>query len=274
MAQGRCESPDERITVPSVDGSWRPAAHPLHQDRPEKAAVGPGLTFAQAVVDFLPTGSTVRLLPCAVGGTAIAEWAPESPLFARAVDAVRTAVRGGARLAGILWHQGESDCATPEQLSAYDSALRRTIAALTTSCGAGDVPFILGELGVHFLNVDGDQRFANAFAINRVIADVARSSGPRVGIASARGLPHNGDRLHFSAEGARLLGKRYAWQWLALTGRVTTSLRILASEDVHCPLLADEARDGTRSGRGDKRAREESAGSGDIGPAALAAVID
>merc|ERR1712232_605081 len=62
---------DERILVLSADGQWEtPAQHPLHHDKPEKAGVGPGLSFAQSVIDFLPSKEQqIGLIPAAFGGS-------------------------------------------------------------------------------------------------------------------------------------------------------------------------------------------------------------
>ena len=40
----------EGLLVLGPDGAWKTAQHPLHYDKPEKAGVGPGLAFAQAVI--------------------------------------------------------------------------------------------------------------------------------------------------------------------------------------------------------------------------------
>ncbi len=52
---GRGEVPpdfedDPRIRVIAVDGTWKIAKHPLHADKPEKAGVGPGISFAKSIV--------------------------------------------------------------------------------------------------------------------------------------------------------------------------------------------------------------------------------
>lgn len=43
-------SEEPRILALSRDGKWKTARDPLHDDKPEKAGVGPGLAFARAVV--------------------------------------------------------------------------------------------------------------------------------------------------------------------------------------------------------------------------------
>ena len=48
--QGEKEDRDDRLLVWGPDDTWKTAQHPLHYDKPEKAGVGPGLSFAQGVV--------------------------------------------------------------------------------------------------------------------------------------------------------------------------------------------------------------------------------
>jgi len=54
------------------------------------------------------------------------------------------------------------------------------------------------------------------------VAAAAAAQGRRVGVVSARGLGHRGDRLHFNAEAARTLGERYARCWLSLASAART----------------------------------------------------
>ncbi|KAJ1620855.1 SGNH hydrolase-type esterase domain-containing protein [Pavlovales sp. CCMP2436] len=157
---GDASPPDARIRVwRDVDG-WQPALHPLHRDKPT-AGVGPGLAFARAVLSELPAGAVVGLVPAAVGGTAIARWCPRTgDLFHAAVSSTRAALsaataadggsRGGGaandaagtepRLAGILWHQGESDAVSAELADAYEPALAALVDTLPPSCGSADAP--------------------------------------------------------------------------------------------------------------------------------------
>lgn len=232
--------PGERARIRvwrEAEGRWRQAAHPLHTDKPGAAGVGPGLAFARAVLPQLEAGAMVGLVPSAMGGSAISRWSPESgDLFAAAVRAARAALaatephdeRSGSGapavrvrpvLAGILWHQGESDAVDPELARAYPCALREVVRRLPAACGAADSPLLLGELGLGFLDAAPGGAFAHAAAVNGAIcaaAAEAERAGARVGVVSARGLRDRGDRLHFCAASAELLGRRYAARWLQL----------------------------------------------------------
>eukprot|EP00438_Fugacium_kawagutii_P031637 Skav202134 [mRNA] locus=scaffold3391:17312:17974:+ [translate_table: standard] len=102
------ESVDNPRILAMTDGTWSLARHPLHNDKPEKAGVGPGLSFGRSIVDFSPT--CVGLLPCAFGGSEIERWIADGDLLREAKECVKKGQAAGGVLKGILWHQGESDC--------------------------------------------------------------------------------------------------------------------------------------------------------------------
>jgi hypothetical protein len=270
--RGRLAQPPEQPAHPNIlvfrsaDGraAWEPAAHPLHRDKPA-AGCGPGLAFARCALDFLGADAAIGLVPAAVGGSAIARWHPQTgDLFRAAVDASHAAQASalastGRRpaFAGILWHQGESDAVSVELADAYGAALRSLIAELPRACAPPPLPpLVVGELGLHFLEVRRDAdapdgapagRFAHAPRVNGAIcAEAARAAatGQPVGVVSARGLAHCGDRLHFGAEAAEQLGARYALRWLQLAGRAHASLSALCSLGaLDPPLLVAETTD-------------------------------
>jgi len=102
----RSQGGDARIFL-WRDGRWAsPAQHPLHVDK-SSAGVGPGLAFARDVLEALPANErSIGLVPCAVGGTAIARWEPDGgDCYETAAAAAREAVGASsaptARLSGV-----------------------------------------------------------------------------------------------------------------------------------------------------------------------------
>ena len=86
------QQPDPHIFSLGKDMNWEPAKDPLHFDKKE-AGVGPGLSFAREVVKSDPT-VTVGLVPAAVGGTSLDEWAPGGKLYTNAVERARPCKTG------------------------------------------------------------------------------------------------------------------------------------------------------------------------------------
>ncbi|KAF7069598.1 hypothetical protein CFC21_075208 [Triticum aestivum] len=101
---------------------WEQAREPLHQgiDGNRTCGVGPGMSFANAVLrSGGARGAAVALVPCAVGGTRMAEWGKGSELYDDMVRRARVAVETGGRIGAVLWYQGESDTVRWADASEY-----------------------------------------------------------------------------------------------------------------------------------------------------------
>lgn len=134
--------------------TWEPsAADPLHSDKPEKAGVGPGLSFARLIAEAVPSvaASGVGLVPCAWGSSELSRWLPEGDLHREALRRASAALHtagAGARFAGILWHQGESDCGSEELAGAHAAGAATALQALRDGLGDPALPVVLGEVSL------------------------------------------------------------------------------------------------------------------------------
>ncbi len=194
---------DPRIKVFTAANTWAPAQDPLHFDKPELAGVGPGLMFARQLEAADPT-MEIGLVPAAVGGSSLDDWAPGGKLYTAALERARAALTGG-ELAGVLWHQGESDSA-PEKAATYATRFSVFVARLRTDLRTPDLPVVVGETGR--FRPDGAE-------INAVLAALPNQI-PHCAFVASDGLADKGDRLHFDTSSARDLGRRYAGEWLKL----------------------------------------------------------
>ncbi len=195
--------PHPRVFMLTKELAWVPAVDPVHFDKPERIGVGLARTFGAVVADADPA-AVIGLVPAAFGGSALDEWTPGAPHYVNAVARAREAMKHG-KLAGILWHQGESD-SKPELAATYAARFARMIAQLRIELGAENVPVIVGETG----------RFRpDGAAVNAALAAVPQSV-PRCAFVSAEGLADQGDKLHFDAAANRELGRRYAKAWLEM----------------------------------------------------------
>lgn len=212
MAGRGAVEPQDQVTHPRVFTmnkryAWVPAIDPVHFDKPERIGVGLASTFARVIADERPN-AVIGLIPAAFGGSSLEEWRPGHYLYNNALDRAKEAMKQG-KLAGILWHQGESDSA-PELAATYAERFAEMIARLREDLGAENVPLVVGEIG-HFVE-DGA-------AINAAIAKVP-GRVPRCALVSAAGLVDQGDRLHFDTASFRELGRRYAEAWKGLEAEV------------------------------------------------------
>ncbi len=117
-----------------------------------KKGAGMGLPFA---IEYEKrTGIPVGLLPCAHGGTSMAQWSPE--LKSQMGDSlygatIRRAALVGGKVKGILWYQGESD-ANPVALTVFPEKFAMLVAAFREDLGQPDLPFYSVQIGRHVNN--------------------------------------------------------------------------------------------------------------------------
>lgn len=208
--RGRVEAEDRtphpRVFMLTKELQWAPAVEPMHFDKPERVGTGLGKSFGTVLAEADPA-ALIGLVPAAFGGSALDEWQPGQPHYVNAVARAREALKRG-RLAGILWHQGESDRA-PEKAATYPARFAAMIAQLRADLGAPEAPVIVGEIG-RFCPGEG--------AVNAAIRRLPELV-PHCAVVSSAGLPGRPEQpemLHFESPGFRELGRRYAEAWLGL----------------------------------------------------------
>lgn len=209
-------TPHPRVWMFDRAMTWRPAVEPMHFDKPI-AAVGPGRAFGVAIAEADPSAN-IGLIPTAVGGSPITSWEP-GVLYEEtgahpwddAIRRVKAAMPQG-EVRAILWHQGESD-GNDAAAPLYEGRLRALIARFRAELGSPSLPFIIGQLG-RFDGKPWTSGYQQVDAAHRRVA----ADTPGVAFVSSAGLADKGDQLHFSADAARELGRRYAAAYLALPG--------------------------------------------------------
>ncbi len=184
---------------------WRPAAHPLHLNQ-NSGGFGLGLPFAKRLLED-NSGLTIGLVPCAWGGAAIDLLGAGSPLYDNAVRRARIAANSGT-LAGVLWHQGESDTRTDPLARSHAEKLGRLIDRLRFDLAEPQLPFLIGDLGAF-----GDERrkpdaVARQSVLRSGLRDVAHSV-PHSAFIESDGLTGT-DSVHFDRASLVEFGRRYA----------------------------------------------------------------
>lgn len=106
---------------------WVEAQEPLHEDidRDKTNGIGPGMVFANYVLEKNVGVGVVGLVPCAIGGSNISEWEKGKVLYGHMMKRVKASLRDGGDVRGILWFQGESDTVSLRDAEAYQSNVRR-----------------------------------------------------------------------------------------------------------------------------------------------------
>ena len=205
---------------------WYPAVPPLC--RPS-AGLCPADYFGRTLVSNLPPGIKVGIINVSIGGCKIElfekdtfqtyvatapNWMTNTIVHAyggnpyqRLVDLGRQAQKGGV-IKGILLHQGESNTNDKQWPSKVKGIYDNLIKDLNLK--AEDVPLLAGEL------LNADQKGACA-SMNKII-DELPATIPTAHVVSSQGCPGRPDHLHFTPEGYRELGARYAAAMLPLLG--------------------------------------------------------
>jgi hypothetical protein len=210
-------------------GNWYTAIPPLSR-------CNTGLTpvdyFGRTLVANLPKHIKVGVINVAVGGckielfdkdnyqsytTTAPDWmksmlaAYDGNPYARLIEMAKVAQKAGV-IKGILMHQGESnngDKAWPQKVkNVYDHLLA------DLNLNAEMTPLLAGEV------VNADQGGICA-GMNTIIATLPQTI-PTAHVISSAGCADAADNLHFTAEGYRMLGKRYGAKMLALLGYKVT----------------------------------------------------
>jgi hypothetical protein len=204
-----------RIVRLSPDGAWGPAAEPLHYDG-EARGVGPGYAFARVMAEA-DRAATIGLIPVAVGGSPLSMWVKGADFYDIAVARAKVAMKSGT-LAGMLWHQGESDTGTEELATSYADRLSQMIADFRADVGVPELPVVVGTLGDFVVAYEGAP---HADVVNREIESIPERVANSACVRSS-GLGAM-DHVHFDTPAQRELGRRYAEAMQGLLARRSDS---------------------------------------------------
>ena len=214
-----------------MDDQWRPARDGIHNlrdsidpvhasfsgQRPVRSphvGVGPGVSFGQEM--FRRTGVPQGLIACAHGGTRLGLWSPDlkreggGSLYGAMLRRVR---KNGARVAGVLWYQGESD-ATEPYAAEYTPAMRKLVRAMRRDFRAPELPFVMVQIG----RVLGPKW--NPELWNSIQEQQRRLAGviPHCAVVPAIDLGLD-DGIHINGEEQHRLGRRLAQAARAVLGQ-------------------------------------------------------
>jgi len=185
-------------------------------------------SFGRTMVANLPQPIRVGVIKVGVSGTKIELWDKDGyreylataeawkvniaaeyggDPYGYMVQLAKTAQQDGV-IKGILLHQGESnaeDKAWPKKVQlVYDNLMK------DLNLKPNSVPLLAGEV------VNADQGGEKASA-NEIIKTLPETL-PNSYVISSAGLTCNSDHLHFTAEGYREFGRRYAEKMLSTLG--------------------------------------------------------
>ncbi|MCW3806959.1 family 43 glycosylhydrolase [Plebeiibacterium marinum] len=206
-------------------GKWYTAIPPLCRCH---TGLTPTDYFGRTLIDELPENIKVGVINVAVGGCKIElfdkdnyqayvdsspDWLKnmvkeyDGDPYGRLVEMAKLAQKEGV-IKGILIHQGESNTGDTLWTKKVKLVYDNLIADL--GLNPQEVPLLAGEM------VSAAEGGACA-SMNAIINSLPQVI-PNSYIISSQACPAKGDHLHFTAEGYRILGKRYAKKMLSILG--------------------------------------------------------
>ncbi|GMP81416.1 hypothetical protein CsSME_00036138 [Camellia sinensis var. sinensis] len=198
--------PNPAILRLSSELNWEEASEPLHKDIDVNATcgVGPGMVFANTVLDnknlSMSIGGVVGLVPCAIGGTKISEWARGTYLYNQLVSRASAALQdGGGSIQAVLWYQGESDTVNPDDAALYKGRLERFFMDLRADLQSPLLPIIQVALA------SGQGPYIEKVREAQLGIDLAN-----VKCVDAKGLQLEPDHLHLTTQAQVQLGEMLA----------------------------------------------------------------
>lgn len=206
-----------------LKGNWYTAVPPVTRCN---TGLSPADYFGRELVANLPKDVKIGIINVSVGGCKIELFDKENYLsytatapvwmksildeyegnpYGRLVEMAKIAQKSGV-IKGILLHQGESN--TGDKL--WPEKVKNVYANLTSDLKLDpkSVPLLAGEV------VNADQN-GICSTMNKIINTLPEVM-PNAYVISSAGCPDGADNLHFTAQGYRMLGKRYANQMLSL----------------------------------------------------------
>ncbi|CAK7347488.1 unnamed protein product [Dovyalis caffra] len=193
--------PNPSILRLSASLTWVQAHEPLHADIDynKTNGVGPGMSFANAILTKVPNFGSIGLVPCAIGGTTISEWAKGGFLYEQLVRRTQAALQNGGVIRAMLWYQGESDTEIKEDADAYKGRLDKFFTDLRADLEYPVLPIIQVALA------SGKGPYVKIVRNAQLGIKL-----PSVQCVDAKGLPLEPDKLHLTTPAQVQLGETLA----------------------------------------------------------------
>jgi hypothetical protein len=202
---------NKRILTINQHGDVIYAKEPIHFYEPKHSGLDCGLSFAHELLEQIPKKKSILIIPAAIGGSSINQWANDSivkdvPLLTNFKEMAALGMKHGT-IKAILWHQGENDARKKELIEIYDIELKRLVTLFRQIVHNPKIPILIGGLGSY------SEKEALWKNLNEKIQCYIKTDSNSFYIPSD-GLLDMGDRIHFNSASTRELGKRFAKTYL------------------------------------------------------------
>ena len=123
--------------------NWEPAKDNLHQDIDlgKSQGVGPGMPFANRILERNPNYGVIGLVPCAIGQTQLDRWKKGEKLYNNMIARAKASLRDGGEIRALLWYQGESDSNLPSTAT-YAERFKQMVSDIRSDLQIPTLPVI------------------------------------------------------------------------------------------------------------------------------------
>ena len=244
-------TPDYMVRGFYMDDVWAIAKEPLHNIDYAKASVhwnirgldpqkyvpdanpikgvGPGVYFGIEL--FRKIGVPQGLIACSHGGTRMDQWDPDKKNLGN--DSLYGAmynrfVKNGAKVRGLLWYQGCSDCQN-NLISTYKEKTKEFFEAVRKDFEDENLPILMVQLAtmVNIPNVDADWCYTSVRESQRLLSWEVEN----LYLIPALDLELD-DVIHVSGRGHRILGRRLAEAALNAINHPTAGVPPIKGNDI------------------------------------------
>lgn len=189
---------------------WVEARDPLHRDIDynKTCGVGPGMPFAHTLLGRDSGLGPVGLVPCAIGGTTIGQWARGTPLYRQMIRRARASARDGGTIEAVIWFQGESDTLNEADATSYGQKLETLLSDWRTDLQDPLLPIILVAIA------SGEGPYVEKVREAQLGIDLLN-----VRVVDAMGLSLGPDNLHLTTAAQVHLGEKLGRAYLKFLPR-------------------------------------------------------
>ncbi|KAI3922412.1 hypothetical protein MKX01_006101 [Papaver californicum] len=219
--------PNPSIIRLNSQRKWVKAQEPLHADfdANKLCGVGPGMAFANTLrqKDSRNIG-IIGLVPCAIGGTRISQWARGTQLYNMFITRSQKSLTEGGRIRPVLWYHGESDTVSRKDADSYGHNLKNFVLNFQARSSSSHAPFDSG-ITIQVALATAEEPYKAIVRKAQLEMDL-----PNVWTVDANGLPAGPDGIHLSTKAQVRVGQMLAEAYLTRTAHQNRPISNSASK--------------------------------------------
>lgn len=217
---------------PLTANTWLPLQPGSGSKKRNTGEFGPELSFGKAMHQAIGSDAVqVAVIKYAVGGSNLAsQWHADGtansemdgPFYQNFQNTVTEGIyklkrrypEAEIHIAGMLWHQGESDT-SEKRAPHYEANLSRFIRDIRMTFGE-ELVFVIGQISQQQFKKT-KQGISQVMKAQKRVADTTELNG----LVSTQNIPVDlpNNRIHFGTEGQLLLGELYSQEMLRILGQ-------------------------------------------------------